>query len=126
MIHADDPDAFRDAVRRDLRAAVKSRQSDVISTLRTVIAAIDNAEAAPPSAQTPRYVGGAVAHSSPGVGSTEVPRRTLTMPDVHAIVGELIGEYEAHRDHYRSLGRHDAAERLQRHVEILRAYVPQW
>ncbi len=114
---------FREGVRRDLRAAIKSRQPETISVLRTMIAAIDNAEAVQPESESPRSGDGAVAHSSPGVGSTEAPRRELAMSDVHAIVRDLLREYETQAEHYRSMHQHEAADRLRRQANVLCAYL---
>lgn len=123
MTHAQDSWAFREEVRRDLRAALKSRQLETVSVLRTMIAAIDNAEAVQPEEQTPRSADGTVAHSSPGVGSTEAPRRELTMSDVHALVRGLLREYQAQEHHYRSVNQHEAAERLRRQSNVMCPYL---
>ncbi|PJK23571.1 hypothetical protein CSX11_04500 [Mycobacterium goodii] len=125
MKHAEDSWAFRERVRRDLRAALKSRQPETVSVLRTMIAAIDNAEAIPPQAgsESPRHADGTVAHSSPGVGSTEAPRRELAMPDVYAIVRELQRECETQAAHYRSTHQDDAADLLRRQADVLCAYL---
>lgn len=123
MTHAEDSWAFRKEVRRDLRAALKSRQPEMVSVLRTMIAAIDNAEAVQPEEQTPRSADGTVAHSSPGVGSTEAPRRELTMSDIHALIRDLLREYETQEKHYRSIHQHEAADRLRRQSNVLRPYL---
>jgi uncharacterized protein YqeY len=114
--------AFRERLRRDLRAAMKEGRRDAVSALRTLIAAIDNAEAARPGTESPRSAGGVIAHSSPGVGSTEVPRRLLTAEDVRAIVDDLVDEYDTQAAQYSSMRRQDAAERLRRAADVLRAY----
>jgi uncharacterized protein YqeY len=118
-----DASVFRDRLRRDLRAALKSRQPETISTLRTMIAAIDNAEAIHPEAESPRCADGIIAHSSAGIGSTEAPRRELGMADIQAIVRGLIFEYETHGERYRAMRQHEAAERLQRKANILHTYL---
>ncbi len=123
MKHAQDSWAFRDGVRRDLRAALKSHHPDTVSVLRTMIAAIDNAEAIPPKAGSPRSADGPFAHSSPGVGSTEAPRRELAISDVHVIVGNLLREYETQEEQYRLMHQHEAADRLRRQAGVLRSYL---
>ncbi|UMB69510.1 hypothetical protein [Mycobacterium paraterrae] len=45
------------------------------------------------------------------------------MTDVHAIIRGLVGDWETQATHYRSLQQHDAADRLVREAEILRAYL---
>lgn len=123
MSHTQDPWVFREEVRRDLRAALKSRQPEVISVLRAMIAAIDNAEAVQPEAQSSRSTDGTVAHSSPGVGSTEVPRRELAIHDVHAIIRDLLRECETQAQHYYSMHQHKAADRLRRQANVLHSYL---
>lgn len=123
MTHAEDSWAFREEVRRDLRTALKSRKKETVSVLRTMITAIDNAEAVRPEQQTPRSADGAVAYSLPGVGSSEVPRRELTMPDVHAIVADLLREYEKQERQYRSMHQHEAADSLRRQASVLGSYL---
>lgn len=123
MTSVQEASAFREALRGDLRAALKSRQSEVISTLRTMIAAIDNAEAVHPGVESPRRADGVIAHSSPGVGSTEASRRELGMADLQAIIGELIRECETSEAVYRSKRRCQEAERLRRRAEFFRAHL---
>lgn len=123
MRNTQDPLVFREEVSRDLRIALKSRQPEIISVLRIMIAAIDNAEAVQPEAQSPRSGDGTVAHSSPGVGSTEAPRRELAMQDVHAIIRDLLREYETQAQHHRSMRQHEAANRLRRQAKVLHSYL---
>jgi uncharacterized protein len=122
--HAQDPWVFREEVRRDLRAALKSRQPETVSVLRAMIAAIDNAEAVQSEAQSPRSADGTVAQSSPGVGSTEALRRELAMRDVYAIIRDLLHEYDTQAKQYRSLHQQEAADRLRRQAKILHSYLP--
>lgn len=124
MKYPQDSWVFREEVRRDLRTALKSRQPETISVLRAMIAAIDNAEAVQPEAQAPRSADGTVAHSSPGVGSTEAPRRELAMQDVHAIIRDLLHEYDTQAQQYRALHHQEAADRLRRQANILHSYLP--
>lgn len=121
--HAADTWVFREGLRRDLRAALKSRQPDTISALRTLIAAIDNAEAIPPDPDPPRSDDSVVALSSPGVGSTEAPRRDLAMADIEGIVRDLLCEYETTGVHYRSIHQHEASDQCRRKAAIVRAYL---
>ncbi|MGV0046103.1 hypothetical protein ACRU43_22590 [Mycobacterium colombiense] len=123
MKRAEDSWAFRDGLRRDLRAALKSRQPETISALRTMIAAVDNAEAIQPDTDSARPADGVIAHSSPGVGSTEAPRRVLHMTDIQAIVVNLLAEYDTQAEHYHYVHQSEAAERLRRQASILLAYL---
>lgn len=45
------------------------------------------------------------------------------MTDIHAIVRELLCEYETQCEDYRSIHQHEAADRLQRMANIVRAYL---
>lgn len=118
----EDPWVLRERLRSDLRSAMKTRDSVSVSTLRTLIAAIDNAEAAPVPTESPRSSGGVIANSSPGLGSTEVPRRELNLADIYAVVGTLLDEYDSEAAHYDSVQRPDAAEQLRRRAAVLRDY----
>jgi hypothetical protein len=115
--------AFREQLRCDLRVAMKQGRREAISALRTLIAAIDNAEAVRPGAESTRIGGGVIAASSPGVGSTEAPRRVLSADDVRAIVEDLVDEYDTQADQYGSMRQGDAAERLRRAADVLRDYL---
>ncbi|MGU3653603.1 hypothetical protein [Mycolicibacterium sp. A43C] len=88
-----------------------------------MIAAIDNAEAIHPGTDSPRSSDAVIAHSSPGVGSTEAPRRELDMAAIHAIVRDLICECESHGGQYHAMRQTRAAERLQRQANILQTYL---
>ena len=77
-------------MRADLTVAMRSRDRDTVRVLRSTLAAIANAEAQPsddsePTA--PRSAGG-IAGASSGLGATDVPRRVLTVDDVHGIVAD--------------------------------------
>jgi uncharacterized protein len=104
-----DAHALRALLRRDLGTALKARHAESVAALRTTIAAIDNAEAVDPA--------------TVGVGSTEVPRRDLSMADTRAIVHNHIDDYVTEADRYQSLGQEDAAQRLRRQADTLRAYL---
>jgi uncharacterized protein len=99
----------KSAMRRDLSAAMKERRAETVTALRTAIAVLDNAEAVDVSA-IPAHV-------------TEVARRSLSPVDVRAILSGHLDESLADARRYEELGRHDAAQRLRREAEIVRAYV---
>jgi uncharacterized protein YqeY len=92
----------------DLRAAMKARDKLTIDTLRCLLAVLDNA-----GAQDPEAFG----------SSTEVPRKTLTQPEVHALMQvEVTSRRTAVIDYERS-GRHQDAERLRAELVVLSRYV---
>lgn len=104
-----DAHALRTLLRRDLGVALKTRRAEAVAALRTTIAAIDNAEAVDPT--------------TIGAGSTEVPRRDLSIAEVRAVMHDHIDDYVTEAERYQSLGRNDAAERLRRQADTLRAYL---
>jgi uncharacterized protein len=106
---APDPWTLRERLRNDLQVALKSGRRESVSTLRTMIAAVDDAEA--------------VALDAAAVGVTEVPRRELSASDLDAIVRIVLREFLTQSEHYRTLGRHDAAERLARQAATVRGYL---
>jgi uncharacterized protein YqeY len=119
-----DSDRLRAALRADLVAAMKARDTDVVTALRAAIAAIDNAEAVESpggaSATTSEHFAGAHV----GVGSTDVARRDLTLDDVQAILHEQMTERSVEAERYDALGQSDAAARLRREARALAKYVP--
>ncbi|WP_231750803.1 hypothetical protein [Mycobacterium sp. NAZ190054] len=118
----DQPDV-RDAMRRDLRAALKARRADVASALRVAIAAIDNAEAVGVGDE-PAPASGRIAGASAGLGAADVARRDLSVEDVAAVLDELIDSSLREADRYRGFGHLEAADRLIAQAELLRSYRP--
>jgi uncharacterized protein len=115
--------ALRAALRDGLTTALKARDAEALSALRTAIAGIDNAEAvATTDAQRP-VTNADIAGASSGVGSTEAVRQSLSAGQLCDIVREQITEYAREADRYDALGRPDAARRLRRRARILAAYV---
>jgi uncharacterized protein YqeY len=121
-----DPDLLRARLRADLTTAMKARDKDAVAVLRTALAAFDNAEAvaAPPSTPGPPATSEHVAGSSVGLGSAEVARRVLTLADLHDILRDQVDERTAEARTYAALGQVDAADRLRRDADLLRAYLP--
>ena len=69
--HDAGPRALRDALRRDLASAMKAREPDAVSALRTAIAAIDNAEAVPAPDERAATTSGHIAGARAGLGAAE-------------------------------------------------------
>jgi uncharacterized protein len=105
--------SIRERMRDDLTAALRGREMDRVSTLRSLLGEIANAEAV----ETDRdFV--------PMAGRTnDVPRRALTEADVRGI---LEREGERHREamaEFENAGRQDAAERLQAGLKVIEEYL---
>lgn len=77
-----------DRLRADLTAALRAREKTTVAVLRTVLAAIANAEAVPAgaAAEVVPPEDGPVAGAAKGVGATEAARRELTERDLRTIV----------------------------------------
>jgi uncharacterized protein YqeY len=104
-------ETMRARLQTDLRDAMKRRETVAVSTLRCLIAAIDNAGAvAPPEEDAParRDWSKGSHHVITSAGPTEVARRTLTADDVDAL---LRREWQARATAAATLERHgrDAA-----------------
>lgn len=83
-------DRWRSTLRAELMAARKARSTSQVSALRSVLAAIDNAE-------TPEHVqvtatSDTVAGAVSGLGATEVARKVLTDEEIRALVFAEIDE----------------------------------
>lgn len=81
---------LKEALRHDLTAAMKERDRDTASVLRTALAALNNAEAVAAPANGHREAGAHVAGASGGVGSTEASRRVITGDQARQILIDLI------------------------------------
>jgi uncharacterized protein len=131
-------------MRRDLTAAMKARDKRAVATLRSTLAAIDNAEAvdAAPGRGHPSAAGASaeagsrgaagpeaagaealIVGAARGVGAAEVERRILTAAEIEAIVCREVAERESAADAYERAGQAPHAERLRGEAELLNAYL---
>ncbi|MBX9844996.1 MAG: hypothetical protein K2Z80_24620 [Xanthobacteraceae bacterium] len=107
-------------LRRDLRNAMKRGAKGETALLRELVAAFDNAEAAPLREERP-----SVDRHAFGDGSAEGERRVLTQGDVHALIlGEMTARVEAAAEFAR-LGAQARSTTLEAEIRILRRYVQQ-
>lgn len=115
-----------------LREALKTRDTVAVSALRSALAAIDNAGAAP--ARPVPAAGASSAHvagATVGIGAGEAERRRLTEADIEEIVRAEVAERQAAIQDYDRLGHADQAERLRREARILLSVIdsdprPSW
>jgi hypothetical protein len=117
------PQALRDTLRRDLASAMKARELDAVSALRTAIAAIDNAEAVPVPETSQATTSGHIAGARAGVGAAEAVRRDLSENQQQAILRDQVTGCTAEADRYEALGQPDAARRLRSQGLLLAAYL---
>ena len=107
-----------------LREAIKTRDAMAVSALRSALAAIGNAEAAPAgdgasSRPSSPHVAGAVA----GLGAAEVPRLGLAEREISAIIRVEVAERLDAAAGFERSGRIARAARLRREAEVLSAFI---
>lgn len=107
---------LRDALRVDLKTALRARDRTSMSALRSALAAIDNAQAVPTEARA-----GAVEDASVGVGTTEAERRTLTGADLRDILQQEVDERRAAATECDPHAP-ERAERLRAEAAVIAAY----
>jgi uncharacterized protein YqeY len=111
-------DTIRARLRSDLSQALKTRDRRTAEILRTLIAAIDNAEAVP------------VVRSGPyrelafGDPAAEVPRRALDIAAIAAVLNAEIAEREATAEKLTAMGRNVEADELRAGCAIVGGYLP--
>lgn len=113
-------EAMKAQLRRDLRTAMKRGDKNETALLRELVAALDNAEAAPLREERP-----SVDRHAFSDGSAEGERRVLTQRDVHALIlGEMNTRVEAAAEFAR-LGAEARSITLDAEIRILRRYIQQ-
>lgn len=95
---------------------MKARDLQAASVLRTVLAAIDNAESHGIVADS----AGALERSAVGLGAAEADRRQLTDADVAHIVAAEIADLDAAAEQYAALGSAEPAARHRDGAKLLR------
>lgn len=107
------PLSIREQMKLDLTAAMKAREMVAVSTLRTVLGAIDNAEAVPIT--TPlEYSNGK---------TNDVPRKQLTQTDIEQILRQELNTRQAAALKYQDLGKEGEAARLQQEADVIAHYL---
>lgn len=114
----------RDRLRAALPDAMKARDSVAVAALRSVLGAIDNAEAVDAARAPQPGVGHArLAGTVGGLRATEVARRRLTAAEMDEVVrAEVADRHAAVRDFERA-GHRVHAERLRREAAVLSCYL---
>jgi uncharacterized protein YqeY len=98
---------LREVLKSDLAAARKDGDTEKASLIRTLIAAIENAEAVDP----------ATTH-----GASEVPRRQLDDNDLLGIITGERHDLEQAADHYERIGHPAEADRLRSLTTVVDRY----
>lgn len=113
VVGMDEPTALRIALRADLTEAMRSGDRVRTALVRSLAAALANAEAVPS------------AHGAEPVpfGSAEAPRRRLGPGEARGIVARELAERVAVIDEYRRHEDGSHLERLGREIELLEGYL---
>jgi uncharacterized protein len=115
------PVEVRSRLEPALRAAMKAKDTVAVRALRSVLAAIANAEAVPMSttsatvAQSQHVAGGTA-----GLASAEAARRELTADETAGVVRDEILERETAARQYANAGHTDRAARLLCEAQAIR------
>ncbi len=109
----------RDRLRAALGMAMKARDRERVSALRSALARIENAEAVP---LTEDFRAGAVENAALGAGAADAARRDLSEREQRSLVQAEADEADAAAAQVESLDP-DRADRLRRTAADLRALV---
>ena len=107
------PMPLRQRLKADLLGAMKARQNHVVSTLRSTLAEIDNAEAVEVDTSFVPLVG----------RTNDVPRKVLTEAEIRAILQSEADQIKLALAEYGSVGRAEKAAELQAAWEVLVGYL---
>ena len=105
---------LKERLRVDLKVAMRERKQDQVAVLRTLIAAVDNAEAQPSEAFAERL------RQRETIG--EVARRELAAADLNEVLEAEARSRVAAAEDYVRHGRPDDAARLRREADLIGRY----
>jgi uncharacterized protein len=105
--------SLRESLKADLKKAMKARQPHTVSTLRTVLAAIDNAEAVDVDTSIVPLTG----------FTRDVPRKVLSEAQMAEIVRAEIEDLRSAMDEYAGFGKNAEAEVLRAKLNALLPYL---
>ncbi len=104
---------LKERLREDLKSAMREKRSDEVALLRTLIAALDNAEAVPTEGYRPRALADA---------GGEVARRELDGRAVEALLAEEVESRLTAAADYDRHSRPDEAARLRDEAALVARY----
>jgi hypothetical protein len=110
--------AMKVRLRDDLRAAMAGRRPAEVAVLRTLLGALDQAEAVAAVARGREYV--SLKFGDPAV---EVPRKRLSVAEVRAVVRAECDELRKAAEDYDRLRQADAAAAAALKAEVLERYL---
>lgn len=111
-------DEWRDEIRRRLVVAMRARRRPDVSALRSVLAAIDNAEAVPAEGGGSTVVPGPIAGTVVGFAA-QAPRRRLRTDEVRALVHAELDERRQAAAAYRDRGLDEEAQAVEAEARVI-------
>ncbi len=111
--------SLRVEFRNRLTAAMRARDRQTVGTMRSVLAALENAEAVPVTHETRVGPSVHVAGAADGLGAGEAPRRSLTPDDERAVVERELAELRASSAVLADAGEHERSAELARLAETV-------
>jgi hypothetical protein len=115
-------DVLRTRLRGDLRRAIKAQRRDEMTALRTLIAAIDNAESVENSSPARWTPSAHVAAAVRGLRAGEAARRVLSEHELRRVIDAELWERGAQAEKLELLGRADEASRLRFEADLIARY----
>lgn len=115
---------LRARLRSDLKTAMKERSGVDVAAIRSLLAALDDAQAVPAPAHVPAssLAGEHLAGAAVGVGSTEVARLELSEAEIALVVDGQIEERRAAATTFDAVDQPDAADRLRAEARVIEGY----
>jgi uncharacterized protein YqeY len=114
-LHADDPavTSLRSRLGQDLRAAMKARDADAASAIRSLISRLDNASAVPLTRE----------HGAVSGRAGDVTRNFLSWDAAHALLADEARLHRAAADTYADLHQQEQAQRLLCQLRVIERYL---
>jgi hypothetical protein len=101
---------------------MKAQRRDEMAALRSLIAAIDNAEAVEDASSSPQPSSAHVAGTVRDLGAADATRRSLSEHDLQRIIEAELWERDAQAERLTLLGRVDEASRLRIEADVIARY----
>jgi uncharacterized protein len=101
--------SIRNHLKTELLKAMKARQNGTVTVLRSLLAAIDNAEAVELSVPVEPVFG----------TSADVPRKMLTEQQIRAVVENEAHERRSARARYERLGAYEAVQQMSAELKVI-------
>jgi uncharacterized protein YqeY len=110
---------MRDELRAAVTDAMKRRDKVALSAYRSALAAIDNAEAADPSAAPVESVGEHIAGGVAGLGAGEVARHELSPVELDQVLQREVDDRLTNADIYERAGQRAEADTLRAEAAVI-------